>query len=51
MVEIIGKEKFMTCFSIKLVLLILALSSVAACGVRGDPVAPSMAKKQTTTQN
>ena len=51
MVETFGKEKFMTRLSIKLVLLILTLSSVVACGVRGDPVAPSMAKKQTTTQN
>ncbi len=29
----------------------LILSSLSACGVRNDPVAPSAAQKQTTTQN
>ncbi|MEO6609188.1 MAG: lipoprotein [Aestuariivirga sp.] len=29
----------------------LILSALSACGVRGDPVAPSVAKKQESTQN
>ena len=36
---------------IRLLAAIAVLSSLSACGVRGDPVAPSVAKKQTTTQN
>ncbi len=32
-------------------LVLSALSALSACGVRGDPVAPSVAKKQESTQN
>jgi predicted small lipoprotein YifL len=51
MVEDFRKEKIMTNIFARLLAAALLLSALSACGVRGDPVAPSVAKKQESTQN
>jgi hypothetical protein len=51
MVEDFGKEEIMTHILTRLLAAALVLSALSACGVRGDPVAPSVAKKQESTQN
>jgi predicted small lipoprotein YifL len=51
MVEDFGKEKIMTQTFMRLVAAALVLSALSACGVKGDPVAPSVAKQQEKSQN
>ena len=51
MVEDFGKEDNMTNTLARLLAAALLLASLSACGVRNDPVAPSVAKQQSKTQN
>ncbi len=51
MVEDFRKVKIMMHHLTRFLAAALVLSALSACGVRGDPVAPSVAKKQSTTQN